>query len=169
MATTSSAWQIRPSPSKSWRDAAALENLYLNNEVPKPTTIPDKSALVRIRAAAINARDVMVIAHDPIYPLTNIPGLSPCADGVGEIAAVGEGSSWKVGHRILIFSFDAEKTGSEELPDLVGLEGKGAGGVQGTLREWGVFVSWLDWVGLIRADMMIERCRSCASTDKLEF
>lgn len=141
MATISSSWQIRPSPSKSWRDAAALENLCLNNEVPKPITIPAGLALVRIRAAAINARDLMVIAHDPIYPLTNIPGLSPCADGAGEIAAVGEESSWKVGDRVLIFSFDAEKTGGEELPDLVGMEGKGAGSVQGTLREWGVFVS----------------------------
>lgn len=32
-------------------------------------------------------------------------------------------------------------TDQEELPDLVGMRGRGAGGVQGCLREWGVFVS----------------------------
>lgn len=52
---------------------------------------------------------------------------------------MGESSDWKVGERVIIFSFDAEKTSGEELPDLVGMEGKGAGAVQGTLREWGVF------------------------------
>lgn len=85
----------------------------------------------------------MVIAHDPVYPLKNIAGLSPCADGAGEIAAVGEGSEWKVGERVLVFTFDAEKAAAEEVPDLTGMDGKGAGDVQGTLREWGVFVSWI--------------------------
>lgn len=46
MASLSSAWQIRPSAAKSWRDVAALDNLYLNDEVPKPSSIPEKSALV---------------------------------------------------------------------------------------------------------------------------
>jgi len=105
----SSAWQIRSSPAKSWRSKEALENLYLNTSVPKPSVIPAGSVLVshsiflggnmgiiwiqvRIRAVAINARDVMVIAHDPVYPVNNIEGLTPCADGAGEIEAVGEGS-----------------------------------------------------------------------------
>lgn len=84
-----SAWQIRSAPSTSWRSPDALKNLYLNTSVQKPTVIPDGSVLVRMRAAAINARDVMVIAHDPIYPLKNVEGLVPCVDGAGKVEAVG--------------------------------------------------------------------------------
>ena len=52
-----------------------------------------------MRAAAINARDVMVIAHDPIYPIKNVDWLVPCADGAGEVEAVGEGSMYPTGRR----------------------------------------------------------------------
>ena len=41
----------------------------LQNKVPP---LPPNTVLVRIRAAAINARDMMVIAHDPLYPGINI-------------------------------------------------------------------------------------------------
>lgn len=45
-----------------------------------------------MRAAAINARDVMVIAHDPIYGPAAVDRLVPCADGSGEVEAVGDRS-----------------------------------------------------------------------------
>jgi hypothetical protein len=35
----------------------------------------------------------MVVAHNPIYPITTIPNLSPCSDGAGVVFSVGE-SKW---------------------------------------------------------------------------
>ena len=46
----------------SWQDPSAVANLRLA-QVPKPTDIPAGHALVRIRAAALNARDIMVRVH----------------------------------------------------------------------------------------------------------
>jgi hypothetical protein len=175
----SSAWQISPSEPKDWRSVEALSNLHLNNSLPIPSTtdLAPKTALVRIRAAAINARDVMVIAHgtpslsytilksiyvswpffpisfipsslsfrllmqltDPIYPIANIPNLTPCADGAGEIIAAGPESVWKKGDRVTIHPMGWI---NEELPDLVGMKGKGAGNIQGTLRQFGVYVRY---------------------------
>ena len=184
---TSSAWQISPSAPKDWRSFEALENLHLNTTVPIPSTeaIPPKSALVRIRAAAINARDVMVIAHgisfplippslhilpsnptqtapraqptlknisslsplliltqptvtDPIYPIPNKTNLVPCADGAGEIYAVGPDSVFKIGDRVMIHPMGWIH--EEQLPDLVAMKGKGAGDIDGTLRKFGIFV-----------------------------
>lgn len=89
---------------------------------------------VRIRTAAINARDIIVIAYDPIYLSPTIPDLTPCADGVGEITVVGEGSKWKVGDRAMIFPFDSQimsaRNYEEDLADAVGSVGQGAGSVQ---------------------------------------
>lgn len=53
--------------------------------------------------------------------------------------AVGSDSVWKVGDRVLIQY--SNWIDGFDVPDLVGLGGKGAGSVQGTLREYGVFVS----------------------------
>ncbi|KAF2475585.1 NAD(P)-binding protein, partial [Lindgomyces ingoldianus] len=93
---SASEYQIHGQTRFPWTDLAALQNLRLNTSVPKPdkTQIPPGHVLVRIRAAALNARDMMVIAHDPIYPGPHVPDL--------EVAT------------------------------------KGAGGEQGTLREYGV-------------------------------
>lgn len=62
---TSSAWQVAQAAPQSWRNLAALDNLYLNNDVPIPAAsdLAPGTALVRIRAAALNARDAIVIAH----------------------------------------------------------------------------------------------------------
>ncbi|PVH73696.1 hypothetical protein DL98DRAFT_519738 [Cadophora sp. DSE1049] len=62
---SSSAWQIRPATSQSWRSLSALDNLYLNTSVPIPSTedLEPGTVLVRIRAAALNARDAIVVAH----------------------------------------------------------------------------------------------------------
>jgi NADPH:quinone reductase-like Zn-dependent oxidoreductase len=44
--------------------------------------------LVRIRAASVGFRDLMVVAGD--YPLPITPGVVPGCEGVGEVVAVGE-------------------------------------------------------------------------------
>ncbi|KAK2625834.1 hypothetical protein QTJ16_005146 [Diplocarpon rosae] len=135
---SSSAWQIQAAEPTDWRSVDVVENLFLNESIPIPSAqdLLPKTALVRIRAVAINARDVMVIAHDPLYPILNKENLIPCADGVGEISAVGQDSIWKVGDRVMIHPVGW--TYEQELPDLIAIEGKGAGDIDGTLRQFTV-------------------------------
>ncbi|KUJ10704.1 NAD(P)-binding protein [Mollisia scopiformis] len=136
---TSQAWQILPLPSVSWRSPEALTHLQLNTSVPTPTAkdLGENQVLIRIKAASINARDVMVIAHDPIYPLTNIPTLSPCADGSGEIIASHPTSTYKPGDRIIMHPLPGYTT-STPPPSLEEMRGRGAGSVQGTLRQYAI-------------------------------
>lgn len=131
-----SAWQIAPSEPKNWKTTDGIQDLRLAHDVPKPTAGP-KSALVRIKAAALNVRDMMVVARDPIYPIQTAPYLSPCADGAGIVEEAGPGSQWQVGDRVLLTA-----TGwiDEDVPTLVKPEGLSAGEIQGTLREYAVEV-----------------------------
>ncbi|KAH7395640.1 putative alcohol dehydrogenase [Cadophora sp. MPI-SDFR-AT-0126] len=145
---SSSAWQIRPTPSQSWRSLSALENLYLNTSVPVPSAdeLGPETVLVRIRAAALNARDAIVVAHAPSHSrllhksknhrVTESP--PPRRDGAGEVFATGPNSKWKVGDRVFIcpLSWDDEET--QGVPTLEQAKPKGAGNVQGTLRTWAV-------------------------------
>ena len=61
-------------------------------------------------------------------------------DGAGEVTATGPNSKWKVGDRVFIcpLSWDDEET--QGVPTLEQAKPKGAGNVQGTLREWAVLV-----------------------------
>lgn len=70
-----------------------LENLSIQ-QLPTPTPGPGE-VLVRIRAAALNFRDILCIADSPLYPTRTPDGLIPCSDGAGEIVSVGSGSTWK--------------------------------------------------------------------------
>ena len=136
-----SAWQIHDAKSTSWRSIDAINNLRLNTDVPKPTNLTPNTALVRIRAVSLNARDLMVVAHDhATYPGQHIQDLSPCSDGAGEVEAVGEGSVWKVGDRVVLHTNDWIKDPNVQTFDT--LRAKGAADVQGTLREYAVLVSF---------------------------
>lgn len=134
-----SAWQIHPSPPYDWTTTAGITNLHLATSVPKPVPRP-KEALVHIYTTALNARDMVVVAHDPIYPVSTIPDLTPCADGAGIVEMVGEGSKWSVGDWVLL---NATGWVDGEVPTLVESRGMGAGDVEGTLREYGVMFSIL--------------------------
>lgn len=72
-------------------DLEGLDNLQLSRDVPKLSPGPGQ-VLVRIMAAGINARDMMVIARDPICPIETQPYLSPCADGAGVVEELGPDS-----------------------------------------------------------------------------
>ncbi|KAL9611921.1 MAG: hypothetical protein Q9204_008988, partial [Flavoplaca sp. TL-2023a] len=101
---TSSAYLIRPTLHTSFLSPTALENLHYTTSLPIPSTkdIPPGHALVRMRTAAVNPRDMMVIAMDTeTYPVKEANGIAPCADGAGEIEAVGEGSRCKEGQRVV--------------------------------------------------------------------
>jgi hypothetical protein len=86
--------------------SSSLSNLRLNVNIPKLIFIPTNHTLV---------------AHDPAYPGPHAQDLVPCADGVGEIESVGEGSSWKIRQRVL-FSLgdwiDWGYNGDDEFPAL---------------------------------------------------
>ena len=71
------------------------------------------------------------------YPVKEANGIAPCADGAGQIEALGEGSLWKVGKGVVV-SLSGWVCG--EVPELWGLKVKGAEGVEGTLREFLVLV-----------------------------
>ncbi|MET0790313.1 MAG: NAD(P)-dependent alcohol dehydrogenase [Polyangiaceae bacterium] len=74
-----------------------LENLHLEAR-PEPSCGP-REVKIRIRAASLNARDVMM-ARGTYNPRQKLP-LIPCSDGAGEVVACGEGvTEWLVGDRV---------------------------------------------------------------------
>lgn len=131
-----SAWQILPSEPKDWRSTDGIENLNLVSDVPKPVPGP-RTALVRIRAAALNARDMMVVARHPIYQSFAAPNLTPCADGAGIVEQVGEGSVWRPGQRVVLAPTNWLHGDPGTLLETRGL---GAAETEGTLREYAVVV-----------------------------
>ena len=135
--TTFSAYEIASAAPLSWQDAALVSNLHLNDnlEIPKPGP---HQVLVNVKAAALNARDLMVVSHDSVYPIDTIPNLSPCSDGAGFITEVGAGSMWKRGDKVVLCPQLGWK--DKESPTLAELKGRGAGDVEGTLREYLIVV-----------------------------
>jgi NADPH:quinone reductase-like Zn-dependent oxidoreductase len=61
---------------------------------------PDAADIVvRVRAASINRRDLMIL--DKTYPLPAKPGIVPLSDGAGEVVAIGDKvMRFKVGDRV---------------------------------------------------------------------
>ncbi|HUC84403.1 MAG TPA: alcohol dehydrogenase catalytic domain-containing protein, partial [Candidatus Acidoferrales bacterium] len=85
--------------------ADALKQIELVEPKPAPGQV-----LVRVRAASLNYRDLMVASgrYGPGVPLP----LIPLSDGAGEIAAVGHGvRHWKPGDRVAGTFFQNWQTG----------------------------------------------------------
>src|ERR1700733_941609 len=90
--------------------APGLEHL-IREERPEPLPGPGE-VLVRIKAASLNYRDLMVVtgryARGAKYPLV------PLSDGAGEIAAVGSGvTAWRVGDRVATSFFSGWVDGAQ--------------------------------------------------------
>lgn len=119
-----------------------VENLSLvEREVPEPRR---GEVLIRLRAASINYRDLMVV-EGTYNPKMKRPAI-PFSDGAGEVVAIGEDvSKWLVGDRVLpIFAqqwIDGDASEEKRRSSL------GAGAYwDGVLREFAVF----DQEGLVR-------------------
>jgi len=132
-----SAWQIRGHPPQDWKSPSTAENLRLVHNLPKLTPGAG-SVLLNIKAAALNYRDLLLVAHSPAYPALAVPDLVPCADAAGVVEAVGPGSKWKVGDRVLV---NSSKWVDGPAPRYDEAESIGSGALDGTLREYAVFVS----------------------------
>lgn len=112
-----------------------IENLRI---VERDEPVPGVGeVLVRLRAASLNYRDLMVVTGT-YNPRMKVPAV-PFSDGAGEVAAVGSGvTKWKVGDRVMpIFAqrwFDGDPSEEKRKSSL------GAGAQwDGVLREFGTF------------------------------
>ncbi len=77
--------------------AGKIENLTLGNA--EQATVGVGQALVRMRAASLNYRDLMIVRNQ--YGGTPRPDLVPLSDGAGEVVEVGAGvTRVKVGDRV---------------------------------------------------------------------
>lgn len=112
-----------------------IENLRcVEADEPKPGP---GEVLVRMRAASLNYRDLMVV-KGTYNPRMKLPAI-PLSDGAGEVAAVGDGvDQWVVGDRVMpIFAQRWYDGGSTEAKRRTAL---GAGAQwQGTLRQFAAF------------------------------
>ncbi|MEA2602240.1 MAG: hypothetical protein QOF89_3232 [Acidobacteriota bacterium] len=122
------------------RDAFGLDHLGL---VERPDPVPGPGqALVRIRAASLNYRDLLMV-EGKYNPKQKLP-LIPCSDGAGEVVALGEGvTRVRPGDRVsAIFAqrWIAGEPTRERLRSTLG------GPLDGTLAELAVF----DQEGLVK-------------------
>lgn len=128
-------YQITPNdPSHSHLSPTLLNNLSIkSNPIPEPGP---NSVVVRIRAVALNYKDLLVLADSPIYPTRTPAGLVPCTDGAGEIVSCGTNSIWKdsIGDAVILAISRDWIDGDVEVLNMENLLGSGV--VNGTLRQY---------------------------------
>lgn len=110
------------------------ELVLADRDVPKPDT---DEVLVRLYAASINYRDLMVV-KGTYNPRMKFPTV-PFSDGAGEVIEVGEGvTEWKPGDRVMPIVAQHWYDGS--LTEAIRRTSLGSGPHwDGTLREYGTF------------------------------
>jgi NADPH:quinone reductase-like Zn-dependent oxidoreductase len=131
---TSQAYRIHIlDPARDYLSPNTLNNLTLET-IPKPIPGPS-SVLVRIRAVTLNFRDILIAAGSPLYPISSIDGIIPCADGAGEIVGVGENSTWNhhMGQNVIVVP---QKTWIDGDIASYGGECMGGGSMNGTLAQY---------------------------------
>ena len=84
---------------QAWKITAPGQVTLVDVEKPKPGP---KQALIRLQAASLNYRDILVMNHDPSYPAMAKQDLIPCSDGAGVVEEAGPQSEWKAGDRVII-------------------------------------------------------------------
>ncbi len=134
-----------------------FENLRLE-ERPEPSCGP-RQVLIRIRAASLNARDLMM-ARGEYNPRQTLP-LIPCSDGAGEVAVRGsEVTEWSEGDRVCPIFAGQWQSGALTRE---GQRSSLGGPLDGTLAEYVV----ADAHALVRAPAYLSAaeaaCLPCAS------
>ncbi len=112
------------------RDGFGFENLVAS-ERPRPEP-GHGEVLLEMTAASLNFRDLLTVKglYNPHQPLP----LIPCSDGVGKVAAVGEGvSRVEIGDRVATVFCQKWRSGA---PDKVKLRATLGGPLDGTLAEY---------------------------------
>ncbi|KAL6828810.1 putative alcohol dehydrogenase [Trichoderma sp. SZMC 28015] len=90
---------------------------------------------VRLRAATVNWRDLLVVENSPLYIPTH-QGLVPLGDGAGEIVEISpKGSLWSVGDRVITVPNCGWKQGYD-VADFDPVSGYGSSNVDGTLSKF---------------------------------
>lgn len=104
----------------------------VSRDLPHPPTPGPGQAVVKMRAASLNFRDLLILRGQYKGLGKDMP--IPCSDGAGEVVAVGEGCSRvSVGERVILTFYSHWFSG--EMP--VGRDMLGRGGsVDGTLCEY---------------------------------
>lgn len=110
----------------------SLDDLTLHDE---PMPQPQRGeVLIRIHSVSLNYRDLSLVLGNYVGPFK--PGLIPCSDAAGEVAAVGEGvTAFKTGDRV-ISAFHPRWFGGRP-PGSAGRETYGSGS-DGWLAEYKV-------------------------------
>jgi NADPH:quinone reductase-like Zn-dependent oxidoreductase len=111
-----------------------VENLHMvEREMPKPAA---NEVLVKLHAASLNFRDVMVVAGN-YNPRMKLPAV-PFSDGAGEVVEVGAAvTKWKIGDRVcstVVAGWIDSGPSAEKSKTAIG-----AGGFDGILREYAAF------------------------------
>lgn len=137
--STAQAWRIHLNYQGAYTAAGIESNLHLE-EVPKPVA-KEGQILVRMQAAALNFRDLLIATADPRYESPPADdGLTPLCDGAGEVVEVRvKGSRWKVGDKVILASNTTWKAGlgQESLDHSLGW---GTETTNGLLQQYFAFV-----------------------------
>lgn len=108
-----------------------LDGLVLR-DLPLPPQPGPGQVLVRLRAASLNFRELLILAGN--YSALSKPELIPCSDGAGEVLAIGDGvRRVTVGERVMLTFHPHWLSG--EMPAGRDVLGRG-GSVDGTLCEY---------------------------------
>ncbi|MBK6673221.1 MAG: NAD(P)-dependent alcohol dehydrogenase [Proteobacteria bacterium] len=116
---------------KTWRVAAGSGIEGLKTQTEPPAALGPTSVRVRLRAATLNYRDLMVLKG--WYPVSGTGPLVPGSDGAGDVIETGSAvTRFKVGDRVTTCFFPDWIEGRMSLPRIA--TALGAGGA-GTLAE----------------------------------
>jgi NADPH:quinone reductase-like Zn-dependent oxidoreductase len=115
---------------KTWRVAAGsgVDGLKIQTEA--PATLGPTAVRVRLRAATLNYRDLMVLKG--WYPVSGAGPLVPGSDGAGDVTETGSAvTRFKVGDRVTTSFFPDWVEGRMSLPRIATALGAGSAGTLG--------------------------------------
>jgi NADPH:quinone reductase-like Zn-dependent oxidoreductase len=102
--------------------------------LPKPT-LGFGQVRIRMHAASVNWRDLLVVENSPLYVPTT-QGLVPLGDGAGEVVEIStSGSKWSIGDRVILTPNSAWLRGTD-VSDFMPLAGNGSAALDGTLSQY---------------------------------